>query len=91
MGKGLRIDTGGTAWSGHPEKKNCFLSSGWPKLWIVGRLQNLFLSFSFLFFGKKIIKSFKIKKKFPSRQYYTHPAAPPETTFFLRVASSVAT
>ena len=36
--------------SGHPKKKVCFLSSGWPKLWPAGRPQkkNFLL---FFFFG----------------------------------------
>ena len=38
------------------KKKVCFLSSGWPKLWPVGRPQNLFFSPFFFFFGKKMVK-----------------------------------
>ena len=50
----------------------------------------LFPSFFFIgmrrteFFGEK--KNRKLKKKVSSRPYSTHPAAGPETTFFLRVA-----
>ena len=44
-------------------KKKCFLYSGWPKLWPVGRPQNLFFPvFSSFLGGKKIVK--KILKKF---------------------------
>ena len=43
------------------KKKVCFLSSGWPKLWPVGRPQkkNVFL----FFFVKKMILLSKMKKK----------------------------
>ena len=48
---------------GHPWKKVCFLSSGWPKLWPVWRLQNPFFPL-FSFGGKKIVKmTIKEKKK----------------------------
>ena len=74
-----------------PFKKVCFLSSGWPKLWPVGRPQYLFF-----FFGKKILifkkkkrgkKGQNEKKEVPILQLQPHPAAGPETTFFLRVVS----
>ena len=34
-----------------PLKKVCFLCSGWPKLWPVGRPQNYFFSVFFFFWG----------------------------------------
>ena len=34
-----------------PLKKNCFLSSGWPKLWPVGQPQSFFSFFFFFLFG----------------------------------------
>ena len=81
-----------TLFGGHdtlkgPPLKVCFLSSGWPKVWPVGRTQYLF--FFLFFFGKKIVRIIlkktickNEKRKVHNRPLYTHPAATVETTFF---------
>ena len=50
---------------GHPKIKVCFLSSGWPKLWPVGRPQNLFF-FPFFFFLERNLSNF-LGKKIPPK------------------------
>ena len=72
-------------------KKVCFMSSRWPKLWPVGRPQYLFFFGGGGGGGKKILKflekgNWQNEKKVPIMQLYPHPAAGPETIFFLRVA-----
>ena len=56
--------------------------------------RNYFFSIFLSFFGRKILSIFgeknpffcKKEKKVPSRPFFRHPAAPPETEFFFRLA-----
>ena len=53
-----------------------------------------FFFFFFFWFGRKILSIYKInlkkskneKKRVPSRPFFRHPAAPPETDFLFRLA-----